>query len=181
MNTTAAVKPSMAQRKTPMTLVWRTAALALITFALVSAAGPVMADAAHWQQHVPDSIPGGDAAALVIPIIAILMVFGAPALTVILVALFVFRHRERRQQLLNERIQKFLESGQPVPGNLMEGSLPTPARHLNQGLMLLGAGIGLTVFLTLINGFAIGSLGLILIGVGVAKVLIWKLAERQAQ
>lgn len=174
MNTTDTVTPASLP-------IWRVAALALIAFALISVAGPALADPAHWQQHMPQSIPGGDAAALVIPVVAILMVFGAPALTVVLVALFVFRHRERRQQLLNERIQKFLENGQPVPENLMGDSLSAPARHLNQGLVLLGAGIGLTVFLSLINGFAIGSLGLILIGVGLAKILIWKLAERQAQ
>ncbi len=159
----------------------RVTALMLLALGLVTGALPALAENVDWQQHMPDHIPGGDAAAIAIPIIAILMVFGAPALTVILVALFVFRHRERRQQLLNERIQKFLENGQPVPENLMEDALPSPARNLNQGLILLGAGIGLTVFLSLMTGFVIGSLGLILIGVGVAKILIWKLAERQAQ
>lgn len=153
---------------------------ALVALGLITGALPALAETVDWQQQLPDHIPGGDAAAIAIPIIAILMVFGAPALTVILVALFVFRHRERRQQLLNERIQKFLENGQPVPENLMEESPPTPARHLNQGLVLLGAGAGLTLFLTLVNGFAIGSLGLILVGVGIAKVLIWKLAETRS-
>ncbi len=157
--------------------VLRGTALLLLALGLVTGALPALAENVDW---VPD-IPGGDVAAIAIPIVAILMVFGAPALTVILVALFVFRHRERRQQLLNERIQKFLENGQPVPENLMEDGSPTPNGHLNQGLILLGAGIGLTVFLSLMNGFVIGSLGLILIGVGVAKILIWKLAERQAQ
>ncbi|WP_157209902.1 DUF6249 domain-containing protein [Marinimicrobium agarilyticum] len=161
---------------------FRLAGLMLLTAGLALGALPAMAEVAEWQQHMPGSIPGGDAAAIAIPIVGILMVFGAPALTVILVALFVFRHRERRQQLLNERIQKFLESGQPVPENLMADSEPvaTPERHLNQGLICLGAGIGFTVFLTLMNGFAIGSLGLILIGVGLAKVLIWKLSADKA-
>ena len=156
-------------------------ALLAVVVGLMTGALPALAENVNWQQHMPDHIPGGDAAAIAIPIVAILMVFGAPALTVILVALFVFRHRERRQQLLNERIQKFLENGQPVPENLMEDSRPSPAGHLNQGLILVGAGIGLTVFLSLMTGFGIGSLGLVLIGVGVAKILIWKLAERQAQ
>lgn len=159
----------------------RIAALSLLAFGLISGAVPALAETANWQQHMPEHIPGGDAAALIIPVVAILMVFGAPALAVILIALFVFRHRERRQQLLNERIQKFLEAGQPVPENLMEDALPSPVRNLNQGLVLLGAGIGLTVFLTLMTGFAIGSIGLILVGMGLAKILIWKLAERQAQ
>lgn len=145
--------------------------LALVAFGVLTGAMPALAETSQWPH-----MTGGDA----VPIIALLMVFGAPAVTIVLVALFVFRHRERRQQLLNERIQKFLENGQPVPENLMEESSPTPARHLNQGLVLLGAGAGLTLFLTLMNGFAIGSLGLILVGVGLAKVLIWKLAETRA-
>ncbi len=164
-----------------MRKILRVTALLAVVLGLMTGALPALAETGNWQQHMPDHIPGGDAAAIAIPIIAILMVFGAPALTVILVALFVFRHRERRQQLLNERIQKFLENGQPVPENLMEDGSSTPNGHLNQGLILLGAGIGLTVFLSLMTGFVIGSLGLILIGVGVAKILIWKLAERQAQ
>lgn len=160
----------------------RLAGLTMLMVGVALGAMPALAQAADWQQHIPGSIPGGDAAAIAIPIVGMLMVFGAPALTVILVALFVFRHRERRQQLLNERVQKFLESGQPVPENLLADSEPlaTPERHRNQGLICLGAGIGLTVFLTLMSGFAIGSLGLILIGIGLAKVLIWKLSVDKA-
>lgn len=156
----------------------RLAGLTMLMAGLALGAAPALAQAADWQQHMP----GGDAAAIAIPIVGMLMVFGAPALTVILVALFVFRHRERRQQLLNDRIQKFLENGQPVPENLMTDvdTTATPARHLNQGLLFLGAGIGLMVFLTLMNGFAIGSLGLIPIGVGLAKVLIWHLSVNKA-
>lgn len=152
--------------------------LALLVIGLALGATPALAETVDWQQHVP----GGDPSTGLVPIVAILMVFGAPALTVILVALFVFRHRERRQQLLNDRIQKFLENGQPVPENLMmegDGS-PAPQRHLNQGLVFLGAGIGLTVFLSLLSGFAVGSLGLVLVGIGVAKVLIWKLSANKA-
>ncbi len=158
---------------------FRLAGLTMLMVGLALGAVPALAQAADWQQH----IPGGNVAAIAIPIVGMLMVFGAPALTVILVALFVFRHRERRQQLLNDRIQKFLESGQPVPEKLMAEPEPvaTPERHLNQGLICLGAGVGLTVFLTLMNGFAIGSLGLILIGIGLAKVLIWRLSLDQAE
>ncbi len=120
-------------------------------------------------------------AGVVIPIVAILMVFGAPAVAVILIAYFVFRHRERRQQLLNERIQRFLEAGQQVPESLMQDPVSqptTPAQHLHQGILLLGLGIGLAIFLSLIDSFAVGSLGLVFIGLGVAKVIIWKLASR---
>lgn len=143
--------------------------MALITVGLLMGAAPAMAEMTPW---MPD---GGTAVA----IIAILMVFGAPAVAVILIVYFVFRYRERRQRLFNERIQNFLEAGQPVPENLMQeplGQPATPEQHLSHGLLLLGAGIGLTVFLTLVSGFAVGSLGLILIGVGVAKVIMWKLA-----
>lgn len=144
----------------------------LMVAALMAGAAPALADTSGLQFG----------AGVVLPIVGILMVFGAPAVTITLIAYFVFRHRERRQQLLNERVQRFLDAGQQVPESLMQVTVeqPTsPMQHLQHGILLLGLGIGLTVFLTLFESFAVGSLGLVFVGLGVAKIIIWKFASRQ--
>jgi len=149
---------------------WALIGAALAGLALPALAGPMPAGLEQMES-------------IIIPVVAILMVFGAPALTVILVGYFVLRYRERRQGLINERIQKFLEAGQPVPENLLEDSQvqASPDRHLHQGLMLLGFGIGLSIFLSLFMNFALGSVGLVFVGLGLAKVLIWKLSAEPEQ
>jgi hypothetical protein len=144
----------------------------LLVTAFMTGAAPALADTSGLQFG----------AGVVIPIVAILMVFGAPAVTVILIVYFVFRHRERRQQLLNERIQRFLDAGQQLPESLMQATFEqptTPIQHLQHGILLLSLGIGLTVFLTLFESIAVGSLGLVFAGLGVAKIIIWRFASRQ--
>lgn len=150
---------------------YRTLGVALAGALLATLAWPVMA--------VDFNAAAGSG--VLVPVVAILSVFGVPAVAVVLVAYFVIRHRERRAQLLNERIQRFLEAGQPIPENLMQdgGNRTTPEQHQQQGLLLLGLGIGLMVFLTLVASLPVGSLGLVFIGVGVAKLIIWKMAARQ--
>lgn len=153
--------------------------LALLTvLALVLLAVPVLGGT--------ESLFGSGPAAggIAVAIVAILMVFGAPALAIILLVYFILRYREKRQRMMNERIQRFLEAGQPVPESMLQDSVSpdsNPDQHLYQGLMLLGVGIGLTIFLSMLLGFALGSLGLMLVGLGLAKVLIWKLASKRTE
>jgi hypothetical protein len=113
-----------------------------------------------------------------IPALAIIMVFGAPPLLILLLALLVFRHREKQQQLMNERLQRFLEAGQPIPEELLKSGVveASPAQLLNRGLTLLGLGIGLGIFLGLMMSWKAASLALIPIGMGIAKLISWKLS-----
>lgn len=116
-----------------------------------------------------------------VPIVAILSVFGVPPIAILLLALLVFRHREKQQQLMNERLQRFLEAGQPIPEELLKSGTAQagPAQHLNLGLTLLGLGIGLGIFLGLLTSWEIASLALIPVGMGIAKLISWKVASRQ--
>lgn len=115
-----------------------------------------------------------------VAVVAILMVFGAPAVATVLLVYFLLRYRERRQKLHTETIQRFLDAGKDVPEDLLQPKTQesTAAQHLHQGILLLGFGLGLFVFLLLVAGFAISSLGFIFITIGVAKIIIWKLASQ---
>lgn len=116
-----------------------------------------------------------------VPIVAILSVFGVPPVAILLFALLVFRHREKQQRLMNERLQRFLEAGQPIPEELLKiGAVEAgPAQHLNWGLTLLGLGLGLGICLGLMTSWEIASLALIPVGIGIAKLISWKMAKPQ--
>lgn len=134
--------------------------------------GPVILPAAPMPEFLNDNL---------VPIVAIVSVFGVPPIAILLLALLVFRHREKQQQLINERLQRFLEAGQPIPEQLLKSGTAEagPAQLLNQGLVLLGLGIGLGIFLGLLTGWEIASLALIPIGIGIARLISWKMATRQ--
>lgn len=162
--------------------------LALLLVMLVCLALPLLgqpaepgigaAEATEFQQFFGDSGFLGDN---LIPVLAILMSFGMPPLTIILLAVFIFRYKERQQRLYNERLQRFLEAGQPIPEELLraEVSESSPAQHLNRGLTLLGLGIGLALCLGVLAGWKLASIALIPIAVGIAKLISWKMASRQ--
>jgi len=118
---------------------------------------------------------------LIIPVLAIVMVFGMPALTVILLAVYIFRHKERQMRLYNERLQRFLEAGQPIPESLLKAEVTTatPVQHLNIGLILLGLGIGLAICLGVLVSWKFATIGLIPFAIGVGKMISWKMAARQ--
>lgn len=140
-----------------------------------------VAGAAAAASQLGESFPGmpGTGGAVLIPVLAIILIFGMPPLTIILLALFIFRHRERRQRLYNERLQRFLEAGQPIPEELLrsEVSQPAPQQHLNRGLALIGLGLGLGVFLGLVAGWKVGSIALIPLALGAAQLISWKNPE----
>lgn len=166
--------------------------LVLLALALLSVVLPVMGQppepetvpesadelAEFWQSQVPVDIDDD-----VVPIVAILSVFGIPPVAILLLALLFFRYREKQQRLYNERLQRFLEAGQPIPEELLKNEIKesSPTQYLNKGLTWLGLGIGLGIFLGLMAGWEVASLALIPIGIGIAKVVSWKVASRLPQ
>lgn len=166
--------------------------LVLLALALLSMVLPVMGQppepapapesgeelAEFWQSQVPGNIDDN-----LIPIVAILSVFGIPPVAILLLALLFFRYREKQQRLYNDRLQRFLEAGQPIPEELLKNEVQenTPTQHLNTGMTWLGLGIGLGIFLGLMAGWEVASLALIPIGLGIAKLISWKLSSRSPQ
>ncbi len=117
---------------------------------------------------------------LLIPIIAVLLIFGAPFLCIILLAGMHYRARARRESQRIEAISRLLDAGRDIPVELLsEGTALEPRRNLRKGLTNLGVGTGLLIFLTVFLGAGIGAVGYIVIGLGLAQLAVWRWVDSQ--
>lgn len=114
-------------------------------------------------------------AGVLIPIIGMAVTFGLP---VVLVAIILwFKHR--KLQMTHETIAKLAEKGLPVPAELLAAAPPNRAAGLRGGLVLVGLGIALAIFLQEVG--APWSIGLIPGLMGVALLIAWAIESRQAE
>lgn len=147
-----------------------------------------MRDHQNWQQDLEKNLNqafGGDHddegdfhPALLIPILAILFIFGGPIILLILILVFFFGARRRRQQDINMNIDKLLASGRDIPVELLRGDEPksdAPVGSRDKGIRNIFLGTGWLVFLTILIGFNIGAAGFIWIALGSSQVVIWYL------
>ena len=107
----------------------------------------------------------------VIAIIGMLVTFGLPLL---LVAVILF-YKHRRQRMIHETIARLAERGLPVPPELLN---PPRRGHsgLRGGMVLIGLGIGLAVFMYEMHGS--WSIGLIPGLMGLALLIAWAIEKR---
>lgn len=132
---------------------------------------------------------------LLIPIVAMALLFGGPVLLVIILAILHYRAKVRRQQNINANIDKLLAAGRDIPVELLLGEEPTSVKrsasgdvtvyrsddgNMQKGVRNVGLGVGWLVFLTIAFGIKIGSFGFIFIGLGISQVVIWKLSGPSA-
>lgn len=137
-----------------------------------------------WEKNLSEAF-GGDHEdngdfhpALLIPLFAILFIFGGPILLLILILVFFFGAKRRRQQDLNMNIDKLLAAGRDIPVELLRGDDPKrdePVGSRDKGIRNIFLGTGWLIFLTVMVGFDIGSAGFIWIALGASQVLIWYL------
>src|SRR5437867_1664630 len=116
-----------------------------------------------------------------LPIIAVLAVFGSPV--AILGLFFYFRHR--RNRMLHETLRTMVEKGVPIPpellacgGGALANSLNAARRGMNDlrnGLILIGLGVGVMAL-----GYKAGfsKLGLIPLFIGVAMIAAWLIGNK---
>ena len=113
---------------------------------------------------------------ILIPIVGMLVSFGLPLL---LVAIILY-YKHRKQRMTHDTIVKLVEKGLPVPHELLE---PPPAPRkayssgLRGGLVLVGLGIALGIFLQEVGGP--WSIGLIPGLMGAALLIAWKIETRE--
>lgn len=115
--------------------------------------------------------------ALMIPILAVLLIFGGPLLLVILLAVMHFRSRNRQAELQHASIARVVESGQPVPEDILRQSLQGTVHQGARGLRNIGLGLGLLAFLWMVFGPRAGAIGFLFIGIGLSQVAIWKFVD----
>jgi len=129
---------------------------------------------------------------MLIPIVAMLLLFGGPVLLVIVLAILHYRAKARRQQNINTNIDKLLAAGRDIPVELLLGEDTTfiktqvkgePVVYernnvlLEKGVKNICVGIGLLIFLTIFLGIKLGSCAFIVIGLGISRLVIWKLSS----
>jgi hypothetical protein len=109
----------------------------------------------------------------IVAIVAIMFTLGSPIL--IIGTILYYKHRKRRQR--NALIEKFLDSGQEVPAEIME-SADLANNTLSRGIRLTAIGLGLYIFLGSFIGWDIATVALIPLCIGIARIIIWKLSDK---
>lgn len=126
----------------------------------------------------PDFDEGDIGLALLIPLFAIVFIFGGPIFLLAFLLVLRYRSKARRQQEINNNIDKLLAAGRDIPVELLRGDEPKSAGEtgdLSRGIRNLFLGVGLLIFLTALVGFNIGAIGFIWIAFGCSQTLIWYL------
>jgi hypothetical protein len=132
---------------------------------------------------------------VIVPVVAMLLLFGGPILLLIVLAVLHYRAKARRQQNINMNIDKLLAEGRDIPLEMLLGeeaavikprvpvrqgvvlSSPRDDNTLQKGLRNIGLGTGWLLFLTIMFNIKIGSFGFIFIGLGISQLIIWKLSS----
>jgi hypothetical protein len=132
---------------------------------------------------------------LLIPIVAMLLLFGGPVLLVIILAILHYRSKARRQQNINANIDKLLAAGRDIPVELLMGEEAAVVKrnfsgdlkdyrgndvNMQKGVRNIGLGTGWLIFLTILCGIKIGAFGFVFIGLGISQLIIWKLSSPDA-
>jgi hypothetical protein len=107
-----------------------------------------------------------DASTTLIALTGTLATFGLPLLLVAIVLIY----KQRKTRLTHETILKLAEKGLPVPPQLLEPPLKRSS-GLRGGLVLIGLGLGLSIFFLSQGGP--WSIGLIPGLMGAALLLAW--------
>jgi hypothetical protein len=118
-------------------------------------------------------------AGLLIPILAILCIFGGPVIIVTLLVVRHYRAQERLIEFRRDSVGKLIDAGKDVPESLLFFDNPTNGseKDLSRGIKNIGLGLGIGIFFTAVIGITAGSVGLILVGLGSAQLLSWKLTR----
>ncbi|MDP9290839.1 MAG: DUF6249 domain-containing protein [Verrucomicrobiota bacterium] len=92
---------------------------------------------------------------------------------------YIFRYRQK--VLLHQTVRAMVEKGLEVPPALLDpqGRQKTPRSDLRRGIVLIGVGIGVSVFFALLHTSAWG-LGLIPLCIGIGYIVVWKLEARDS-
>lgn len=133
----------------------------------------------HINQIPSQGFDAGIGEMVIIPIVAIIVVIGGGFFFI--VALVVTRYRavaqKRTQQ--QELIQKFLDAGRDVPEELLSDFDGKAMANLSRGIRETLIGLAIMIFLTVLIGFEIGAVGLIIVAAGLSRLAIWKLSQPQ--
>lgn len=132
-------------------------------------------------QQVINSLAPQETNDTLISLVGILSVFGGPVCVLIVLIVQHYRSQQRLAEFRREAIGKLIDAGKDVPESLLFfqdlNGTKQPHKNLQRGLVNLGFGAGLLVFLWAIHSLAAGTFGLIFIGIGAAQLITWQLTR----
>ncbi len=117
---------------------------------------------------------------IIIPILAIILIFGSP---LFIVALIGFQNY-RKRKLLHDNVNKLIEKGMDIPPEIFdyfEGKQKKPTNHLKKGIMQAAIGIAVIIWLAAVAGGDVATIGLIPLFIGIANIVIYKLDTPKAE
>ena len=100
-------------------------------------------------------------------------------LTILLVVISTLVLRYRRHAQTQETLRLMIEKGAEIPPELLT---PPVSRYgdLRRGLVLVGAGLSVSIVIGLMNGIGTGSwaLGLIPLFIGAGYLIVWRYSQQ---
>lgn len=121
--------------------------------------------------------------AVIIPLVAILSVFGGPVIVVLGIALAVVWYHHRRRRLIHDTLNRMIDQGMEIPphmSSVLDDPEPRRDAALRKGLLLSGLGIGLIIFFLTVGAATAAGIGAIPLFIGFGYLLIWRLEDRQS-
>lgn len=135
----------------------------------------VKKEAKKWKKQMQwEGDPLFNGKDLVIPIIAMLLIFGAPIALVGVV--FYFRYKNKRARY--EVMKQALEHGHNLPPELAKGMCEVTetanSRDMwwQKGVKMFFIGLGLAIFLGIMMGYRMSSIGFLLMCIGVGEIVV---------
>ncbi len=111
---------------------------------------------------------------LLIPVTAIIFIFGGPI--VLLSIYFYFRYKANKKRA--EVIEKAILAGQPIPNELFKEQTRAPRNYLGEGITMIGAGIGIGIMLWILVAPKFASIGLLVLLIGIAELVIHQIQKK---
>lgn len=111
-----------------------------------------------------------------VPLLALLLIFGGPVALVIALAILRHRERARRERLQSENIVRLLDAGRDIPLELLQyndRNVYHAEQNFRKGIQNVCVGTALLIFLTLAGGIKVGAIGFIVIGYGLSRLAVW--------
>lgn len=108
-----------------------------------------------------------------VPIVALLVIFGGPVLIVAIVS----RNNRRKREMVHQTIDRMIAQGKDVPVELLDAldKGGNGKSGLARGTVNVALGLGIGGMFLANAGVGAASIGLIPLAIGLAQLLVWKL------
>ncbi|CDD88296.1 putative uncharacterized protein [Tannerella sp. CAG:51] len=119
---------------------------------------------------------------MLIPIVAIVFVFGVPAIVLFLILFFALRYKFKLQKERYAVVEKAIECGRELPDSFFEESSSKKPlyskKRLSTALTLIALGIGILFFGLVAENKYVWAFSVIPILIGLGQLLVYRIEEK---